>query len=171
MEINKIEKQEVHFIWDSFSGHYMRISAEKWYEKRWNYLISPFKIKDLEDAFQEKQEALDNDDPNTHTRAETTDLQHANYESIKKLKERLNSVEADYARADCVQLFLDKANERISGLEERVRHLEGFIEELEKCDRVTLINRLVERLTLVEDYIKLTRKYGKNEKEIHIKIS
>ena len=124
MELKKIEKKEVHFIWDSFSGHYMRISAEEWYEKRWNYLILPFKLKELEDAFQEKQEALDNDDPNTHARAETTNLQHANYDSIRKLEKRLNSVETDYAKADRVQLYLDKANERISELEERVRHLE-----------------------------------------------
>lgn len=59
MEFKKIDKrvvcsQEVHFVSDNFSGYYMRISAEKWYD--WiiegYYLVSPQKAKELEDAFQ-----------------------------------------------------------------------------------------------------------------------
>ena len=155
-------------------------------------------------------EGEEDDDPNTHARAKTTDLQHANYESIKmqeervagiekriaelenrmnmcgediqgfddkidgqvelledKLEERIKKIEAGHTSIERLQLYLDKASERISNLEDRLV-LNEFFEDYNSSAHKEYDRRLAEldnRLNNIEaDHTKTDRNLNINIK-------
>ena len=156
-------------------------------------------------------EGVEDDDPNTHARAGTTNLQHANYESIKrqeeritgienritelenrmnmcgediqgfddkidsqvelledKLEERIKKIEAGYTSIERLQLYLDKANERISNLEDRLV-LNEFFEDCNSSAHKEYDRQLAEldnRLNNIEADSKADRNLNLNIKII-----
>ena len=102
MELKKIEKKEVHFMWDSFAGHYMRISAKEWYVKGRvtgdYYLESLISAKKLEDSFQNKEK-----DPTTGEREEWYVVPPYGNEGWHVLNERGELVATFETKEECIK--------------------------------------------------------------------
>ena len=92
------------------------------------------------------KETEEDDDPNAHARAKTTDLQHANYESIKRQEERIAEIEDRITELEnrmnmCgedIQGFDDKIDSQVELLEDK---LEERIKKIElEADRNLNLN-------------------------------
>jgi len=76
-------------------------------------------------------EAAEDDDPNTHARAETTNLQHANYESIKRQEERITGIENRITELE------NRMNRQLAELDNRLNNIEA---DYTKADRNLNLN-------------------------------